>query len=174
MIAVTMRNSAVFCIAMSLVLLSGCEWFGTKQAATQPYLVVVDVLDPELYNNCTIAGAINVPFAKVEQYAQQHWEKDKEKIHIVLFCANYKCSASGQAAAQLQKLGYQHVWAYEGGTAEWRQLGFKTYGACDPAKSGYLSDTEKPAGAQTHAPTITAQELKAMIEKFENQGQFRK
>jgi rhodanese-related sulfurtransferase len=161
----------VFTLAISTILLGGCDWAGKKNG--KPELILVNVLDKNLYTDCTIKGSINVPYEDVLQYALKHW--DKELTHIVLFCANYKCTASGQAALDLKNRGFKHVWAYEGGTAEWFHLAksdpnsYPIAGKCSPDISGYLDDYEKIEGeSDIQIPVITAQELKDMIAKFKN------
>jgi len=122
-------------------------------------VLVINVLSPEQYKDAHIKGSINVPFDQVEAYAK----KVDKKREVVFYCANYMCSASGASAEMFKKLGFENVWAYEGGTAEWYQLGYPIDG---PATEGYLkAENKKPAVEETHAyGIITAQELKAKME----------
>ena len=51
-----------------LALLPSC-W---QQSAPQKQgLVVINVLDKELYDDCHIKGSMNIPFEKVDQLAEQ-------------------------------------------------------------------------------------------------------
>lgn len=143
-----------------IALLPAC--FGSKEEKKES-LYVINVLDKEDYNDCRIAGSKNVPFDQVKDFAKN---LDKN-VEIVVYCANYMCSASGSTAKELKQMGFQNVWAYEGGTAEWYQLGLKesgkypVEGAC---KAGYLSaPNEKPAHEGTEFPVISAQELRAKM-----------
>ncbi|HEX2978221.1 MAG TPA: rhodanese-like domain-containing protein [Candidatus Babeliales bacterium] len=148
-------------ILVGIATLSACQWFGSSSHHEhKPSLVVVNVLDKQYYDDAHIAGSINVPLEELENYVQKNLGKDTE---IVIYCGNYKCLASSEGAKMLTDLGYNHVWAYEGGTAEWKQLGFPINGA---GKEVYLNDLEKPEG-MTHEGVnmITAQELKEKIEK---------
>ncbi len=159
-------------ILFSLCLLSlfgtSCRW-GEKAMPQKEELFLVNVLDKKFYEDCTIvdknrvAKSINVTMDDLETYAQNNW--DKKLSHIVVFCANYKCTASGESAKMLKDQGFKNVWAFEGGTAEWKHLGYPVSGPCT---QGYLNDYEKPEGDEPEAdvPVITAQELKAKIEKF--------
>jgi len=92
-----------------------------------PALVVINVLEKDLYNDCHIQGSIQVPFEKLEQYVQRNLHKESD---IVLYCSNYMCAASGQGCKKLKKLGFDKVYAYEGGTAEWYQQGMPVNGPC--------------------------------------------
>jgi len=101
---------------LGVILLPSCG--GDKKENKKRGLVVVNVLDRELYEDCHIKDSICVPFEQVESYAVENIDKDAE---VVLYCSNCYCSASGQACKQLKKLGFNNVCAYEGGTAEWYQ-----------------------------------------------------
>ena len=53
------------------------------------------------------------------------------------------------AAQKLKEMGFENVWAYEGGTAEWYQMGLKAEGKYPvegTCQASYLSAAnEKPA-----------------------------
>jgi len=142
-----------------LAALPGCwDWFGKKDKE----LVVVNVLDEDLYEDAHIKGSINVPFQNVMDFAEKNW--DKERSHIVLYCSNYMCTASKIAAKQLQDKGYKHVWAYEGGTAEWYQKGLPITGE---AKQGYLTmEVEPEKGDPENELYITVEELQKKMDEF--------
>ena len=143
---------------LACLMLPSC-WNGDKeQEALRKGLVVINVLDKKLYDDCRIKGSIHVPFEELEQFAQKRLSKDAE---IVLYCSNYFCSSSGFGCKKLQELGFKNVRAYEGGTAEWYQLGLPVEGKCTEA---YLTkQIEKAPFQDEDLATITAQEL---IEKI--------
>lgn len=153
--------------ASVLALLPGCWPFGKKDSQEQkPSLYVINVLDKESYDDCNIAGSVNVPFADVESFA-----KDIDRnTEMVVYCANYMCTASGAAAQKLKEMGFEKVWAYEGGTAEWYQLGkadsnYPVKGSC--AASYLTAANEKPAEEASDVTVITAAQLR---EKMVAQG----
>ncbi len=125
---------------------------------------MVNVLDKKYFDDCRIAGSVNVVWDDLEKYAQDNWDKDTTQI--ISYCANYKCLASGESAVMLKNLGFKNVWAYEGGTAEWKHLGYLIEGPC--TISGFLSDFEKPEGHEVSpgTPVISAQELKKKFDEF--------
>ena len=111
------------------------------------------------YEDCRIAGSINVPFEDVETFA-----KDLDRnAEIVVYCANYMCTASAAAAQKLKDMGFANVWAYEGGTAEWYQMGLKAednYPVEGSCQASYLAAAnEKPAHAESSVSVISAEEL---------------
>lgn len=144
-----------------LALLPGCWPFSKKETQEQkPTLYVINVLDKESYDDCNIAGSVNVPFNDVESFA-----KDLDRnVEIVVYCANYMCSASGAAAQKLKEMGFEKVWAYEGGTAEWYQLGTKAegkYPVSGSCKASYLTAANnKPEAEESHVSVINAEQLR--------------
>jgi rhodanese-related sulfurtransferase len=148
----------------ALTLLSSCRWFAPTKKEV-PALVIVNVLDKKYFDDCRIAGSINISMDDIEQYALDNW--DKQKTQIITYCGNYKCLASGEAAVMLKKLGFQKVWAYEGGTAEWKHLGYPIEGQC--VASGFLNDYGEPEGyvVNPKIPAITAEKLKKKFDEFE-------
>lgn len=145
-------------IFLSCLFLAGC-WVSHSESAKK--LLVINVLDPSLYNDAHIKGSVSVPLDKLEQ-SSRGWAKD---TRIIVYCANYMCSASAEAARRLQKLGFTDVFAYEGGTAEWHSKGHPVEGS---AKEGYLKNV-----GQQHTPLpsdvkmMGAEELKNEIERAE-------
>lgn len=158
---ITVKKQVVTAVLFSsiLALLPGCWPFGKKDTQEQKSLYVINVLDKESYNDCSIVGSINVPFQDIESFAQ-NIDRNAE---VVLYCANYMCTASGAAAQKLKEMGFEKVWAYEGGTAEWYTLG-KTNGNY-PVKGSCLASyltapNEKPEDETPEVPVITAEQLR--------------
>jgi rhodanese-related sulfurtransferase len=81
--------------------------------------VLINVLSPDDFNKKHIRTSINIPvkdanFAKrVEEVAG-----DKER-DIIVYCANFDCPASTDAANALDKAGFRNTYDYEGGTQDW-------------------------------------------------------
>jgi rhodanese-related sulfurtransferase len=121
-------------------------------------LLIINALAPEYYNDCHIAGSINVPLAKLEEYAKTI-AKDTE---IVVYCARYECSVSRNAWHLLKKLGFTNIVAYEGGMAEWKKKGYPSKGAC---KLEYLQEENKPKEFDKSVKTIMAEQLLQKLKK---------
>ncbi len=111
-------------------------------------------MDKQSYDDCHIKGSISVELNDLATFADG---LDKDKAEVVVYCSNYMCSASEFVCKKLEAMGFKHVWAYEGGMAEWYQLGLPVEG---PAKSSYLTKKiEKPAIEHQDIKVITASEL---------------
>ncbi len=120
-----------FLVFLHILCLPSC-WYEKKNKQQESGLVVINVLDKELYNDCHIQGSINVELDELEQYVR-NIHKETE---IVIYCSNYFCSTSEFAAKKLKALGFDNIWIYKGGTAEWYQKRLPTSG---PAKGVYLT-----------------------------------
>ncbi len=145
-----MRYSKSIGIVVLLASLTGC-W---PQKEKKEGLVVVNVLDKELYDDCHIAGSINIPFEMIEE---QTATIDKN-ADIIIYCSNYQCSTSEYAARKLREQGFTNVAVYEGGTAEWFQEGLPVEG---PHKQSYLVKPCRQLSRDEEGavPVITAHDL---------------
>ncbi|MBN1549664.1 rhodanese-like domain-containing protein [Candidatus Babeliales bacterium] len=144
-----MKRLGILLASLSVILL-GCAV--GKTIYNDSYLVI-NVLDKKLFLDCHIKGSVSVPFDLVDDFAT----KVDKNVPVVFYCSNYSCTASGIARDRLKALGFTDVKAYEGGIAEWYQLGFPTEG---PAQSGYLTgENERPLDYWDDADHITAETL---------------
>lgn len=142
-------------------------WKKQSGSSVPVRLRIVNVLDESLFVDAHIKGApgaesINVPFEKVKEVAQT-WSRD---VPVVFYCSNYMCTASGDAAKMLKEMGFVSVKAYEGGMAEWYQLGRKdsSYETLGAAQSDYLRyEVKAPLDKKDYV--ISAQELQKMIKQ---------
>ncbi len=144
----------VFATLVSLIVLPGCEkpW-GKKE---EPKLLVVNVLNRDLYDDCHIPGSIQVDFMDVMDKAKE-WSKSTK---IVIYCANYACSASASAVQSLTKEGYD-AYEYAAGMAGWVQAGYPVVG---PKQSSYLEQPNEPHAKSAGFPIISTEELKQLLD----------
>lgn len=120
---------------------------------------VVNVLDKKEYDDCHIKGSINVPFEDLEDYAKKKFDKDDT---IILYCSNYKCSASKEGVKILNDMGLKKVYAYEAGMADWYQKGYPVSGSC---KGSYLTAKNAPLPDEEDIMIITTEELKEKVDQ---------
>jgi rhodanese-related sulfurtransferase len=80
-------------------------------------LALVNVLEPEMFDEKHIPNYVNIPGDNVDQF-EQRFSKDK---NIVVYCASKECDASPRAAQALAERGFRHVFDYEGGVADWEK-----------------------------------------------------
>ena len=166
MVIVVIMNK-ILLVSVCAILLSSCCWFSCHDCGNK--LVVINVLDPEFYSDCHIVGSINIPFDQVEQRAAT-LNKDAE---VVVYCSNYRCTASAHAARILQQQGFKRVYAYEAGMAEWYQQKLPVAGPC---KQAYLTmenkmlAVESAGGENTDVKVISTQELKQKLDAQQHAG----
>ena len=140
---------AIAAIFAGLVLLPGC-WGEEKKSG----LVVVNVLDKELHDDCHIAGSINIPLDQLDP----KMNSIAQDADIVFYCSNYQCTGSEYAASKFLKKGFESVSVYEGGMAEWYQAGLPVEGKHLKA---YLSKPSQkgPDEDGSSIPVITMEQL---------------
>lgn len=134
---------------------------GTQTAKSS--LHVINVLDKALYDDAHIKGSEQIDSDVVEKVAQ-NWDKNST---IVVYCANYMCSASRDIAKKLTAMGFKNTKAYEGGTAEWYQLSQKdpSYAIVGPAQEKYLKVPIKaPQEHPADVAIIEAEALKSLLQ----------
>ncbi len=121
-------------LAFLVGVLPGC---GDPVSKKQTGLVVINVLDRELFDDCHIKGSMNVPFEMVDGQA----ESIDKQAEVVIYCSNYQCTSSEYVAKKLREKGFCNVAVYEAGMAEWYQKGLPVEGAHAKA---YLNKPSKP------------------------------
>jgi len=140
-----------------ILLCSGCGKSIEENSKNTSNLFVINLLDKPLYDDCHIAGSVQVSYTDLESYAKNL----SRETPIVVYCSNYQCTASGQGYKILKKMGFEHVWAYEGGMAEWYQLKYPVAGSCSMK---YLAKSVPMPDEDHTIEKITAQELKSKME----------
>jgi rhodanese-related sulfurtransferase len=85
--------------------------------------VIINVLDRPLFEREHIPGSINVPLTE-DQFPKKVEEQVRGKdAPVVVYCASEECQASPKAASELEKAGFQNVYHFKGGMAEWKDAG---------------------------------------------------
>jgi len=87
---------------------------------------LVETLPKDDFRKEHLPHAVNLPPDKVREMAETMLP-DKE-ADIVVYCANRRCTASEEAARELEKLGYSNVQRYVEGKQDWISAGLPTEG----------------------------------------------
>jgi len=148
-----------------LMILPGCWPLNVlKQEESKPEFIIINVLEPSEYDDCHIQGSINVPFDAFES----EMKTLSKSNHYVIYCSDYMCMSSGYCAQLLQKNKFNHVWAYEGGMAEWYQKGYPYQG---PAHMEYLKNVTEynPDESEENngVKSITAEDLLKKMKEYQ-------
>ena len=121
--------------------------------------LLINVLPRDMFQDCHIQGSVNVPLDQLESFA--HTLDVNQKV--VVYCASYACHVSVKAWRLLDAMGFQNLWAYEGGMAEWYHKGLPSQGACQA--SYLMGKIEKPSGAAKDVKLIYAEELMFLLQE---------
>jgi len=153
----------VVAIVVLFFLFSRFGWFGKKEELPVN-LMLINVLSQEDFKDSHIKGvpgvlSINAPYETFDSMMKK-WNK---KTPIVVYCSNYFCTASGEKAKQLIEAGFENVKAYEGGIAEWYQLGYPVEGKVE--KDYLRMKVKKPIKEKAGISVIKSKDLKKLIEK---------
>jgi len=96
-----------------------------EMIAAHEDLLIVDVLDASSFAKARIAGAVNVPLARMKEALGDCFAAMPKDRPIVVYCANQRCKASTKAAEMLMAAGFTNVVDYENGLAEWVESGLR-------------------------------------------------
>lgn len=156
---VAMKNTKFFgfsLIVCSMMLFAGC-WNSSNNSSK---LVVINVLDPDYYQDCHMTGSINIPFEQFEERMKTLHKKDR----YVLYCSNFACTAAPYAAELLKNAGFEDVSFFPGGIVQWYQNGYPCTGA---AQMPYLQEENEPMDEDNHpgVKILTLNDLKAAMEE---------
>jgi rhodanese-related sulfurtransferase len=92
-------------------------------------VAIVNVLPKDAYGKEHIAGSENIPVEEADfEKKVEGMVKSKDKP-VIVYCASTECPASGIAAEKLEKAGFTHVRAYEGGMEDWKDAGYPVEGS---------------------------------------------
>ncbi len=103
--------------------------------------VLINVLSEESFrksNGLRLPGSHWIPNTEMETKVPLMFPKNKE---MIVYCANFECTASEKAAEKLQSMGYPNVYVYKGGVKEWKEAGLpmetneEVTGCCGGASS---------------------------------------
>jgi len=81
---------------------------------------LIEVLEPEDYEQSHIKGAINIPLSELGREVKGRFDTNQD---LVVYCSDINCGASPTAAEKLDNLGFENVYDYEGGKKDWREAG---------------------------------------------------
>lgn len=84
-------------------------------------VIVIEALPASYYEDAHLPGAINIPHTEVEELAPQLLT-DKQAT-LIVYCADLPCPNSTLAARRLERLGYENVFDYAEGKADWTAAG---------------------------------------------------
>lgn len=96
-----------------------------KTLVAQGRVQLVEVLPPSEYKKEHLPQAINIPLENLTSEATKILRKD---VAVIVYCADFQCDLSARAAWRLESMGFQEVYRYTPGKADWLAAGWETDG----------------------------------------------
>ena len=97
-----------------------------KSLVQQGRAQLIEVLTARDYKREHLPQAINIPLEELNAETTAALRKDHP---VIVYGADYQCDLSARAAWRLESMGYQEVYRYTAGKADWLAAGFPTEGA---------------------------------------------
>jgi len=96
-----------------------------KTLVEQGRVQLFDVLPASEYKKEHLPHAINVPLQSMTSESTKALRKD---IAVIVYSADSQCDLSARAAWRLESMGFQEVYRYTPGKADWLAAGWETQG----------------------------------------------
>jgi rhodanese-related sulfurtransferase len=96
-----------------------------KTLVAQGRAQLVEVLPAAEYKKEHLPQAVNIPLQTMTAANTKSLRKDQA---VIVYCADYECDLSARAAWRLESMGFQEVYRYTPGKADWLAAGWETEG----------------------------------------------
>ena len=96
-----------------------------KTLVAQGRAQLVEVLPASAYKKEHLPHAVNIPLETMSAETTRALLKDKA---VIVYCNDYLCDLSARAAWRLESMGFQEVYRYTPGKADWLAAGWDTEG----------------------------------------------
>jgi rhodanese-related sulfurtransferase len=91
----------------------------------QDRVQLVEVLPASEYRKEHLPQAISIPLETMTSETTKSLRKD---VAVIVYCADFQCDLSARAAWRLESMGFQEVYRYTPGKADWLAAGWETEG----------------------------------------------
>ena len=88
----------------------------------KPTLLIIDARRPEEYQKGHIEGAVNLPDTDLSELGLARYTRGHERP-LLFYCNGERCLRSANAIRKVLSWGYQTVYWFRGGWAEWLDKG---------------------------------------------------
>ena len=130
---------------------------------------LVDALPSAVFAKGHLPGAISIPLESIHDLAPNLLLNKGQQI--ITYCASIACTASKQAAEELEKLGYTNVSAYEGGKEDWQKAGFPLEGVSRNTPDIDMRDKPDPMedgkGEANAVSSHTVEDLEQQVRDYD-------
>jgi len=95
---------------------------------------LINVLGPGEFEKAHIPGSYNIPVSDKNFLQEVEKNVSNKNAAIIVYCANFDCTASPDAAKKLENAGYTHVVDFEGGIKDWIEAGYPVETGNEPGQ----------------------------------------
>jgi len=96
-----------------------------KTLVAQGRAQLVEVLPASAYKKEHLPHAVNIPLEIMNSETTRTLRKDQA---VIVYCQDFQCDLSARAAWRLETMGFQEVYRYTPGKADWLAVGWETEG----------------------------------------------
>jgi rhodanese-related sulfurtransferase len=96
-----------------------------RTLVSQGRVQLVEVLPASEYRKEHLPQAINLP---LETLTAENTKTLRKDVAVIVYCADFQCDLSARAAWRLESMGFQEVYRYTPGKADWLAAGWETEG----------------------------------------------
>src|SRR5882724_2215405 len=86
---------------------------------------LLEVLSSHEYKREHLPQAVNIPLQDLTAASTKFLRKDQA---VIVYCWDYQCDLSARAAWRLETMGFQEVYRYTPGKADWLAAGWENEG----------------------------------------------
>ncbi len=97
-----------------------------KTLVAQGRAQLVDVLPASAYRKEHLRHALNIPLDNMTAETTRRLRKDQA---VIVYSEDYQCDLSARAAWRMESMGFQEVYRYTPGKADWLAAGWETEGS---------------------------------------------
>src|SRR2546425_1118136 len=96
-----------------------------KTLVAQGRAQLVEVTPASLYKKEHLPQAVNIPLENMTAERTRSLRKDQA---VIVYCTDFQCDLSARAAWRLESMGFQEVYRYTPGKADWLAAGWEIEG----------------------------------------------
>src|SRR2546428_8998915 len=96
-----------------------------KPLVPQGRAQLVEVLPASEFKRERLPQAVNIPLETMTAATTKSLRKDQA---VIVYCFDYQCDLSARAAWRLETMGFQEVYRYTPGKADWLAAGWGNQG----------------------------------------------
>ena len=122
---------------------------------------LVEVLPTDEYADEHLPGAINIPLKELDRETTGRLDRARP---VIVYCYDEQCDMSPRAASRLESIGFEQVYDYTAGKADWGSYGLPLEGDAD-------SSTRVGSRLRTDVPTCRLEDrLPELCQRLDESG----